>query len=176
MHLVYIYGPPGVGKLTVGRALVELTGYRLFHNHLMVDLAASLFARETPEYFDYIRVIRGAGFEAAARNGVSLVATGVYRGTEVQNEAMRWMLGPVLEHGGRPLFVQLTCEREEWLRRVQSASRAALNKITDPAFAVSFLEQHNLHATMPFEPHLAIDTSGREPDDVAREIVRRLDS
>ncbi len=38
MQLVYLYGPPGVGKLTVARELVALTGFKLFHNHLAVNL------------------------------------------------------------------------------------------------------------------------------------------
>ena len=43
MDLVVLAGLPGVGKLTVGRVLADVTGYRLFHNHLTVDLALSLF-------------------------------------------------------------------------------------------------------------------------------------
>jgi len=38
MRLVYLYGPPGVGKLTVARELVALTGLKLLHNHLTVNL------------------------------------------------------------------------------------------------------------------------------------------
>ena len=38
MKLVILYGPPGVGKLTVGRELAARTGFKLFHNHLTVDL------------------------------------------------------------------------------------------------------------------------------------------
>jgi tRNA A37 N6-isopentenylltransferase MiaA len=33
MELLFIYGPAAVGKLTIGRELAKLTGYRLFHNH-----------------------------------------------------------------------------------------------------------------------------------------------
>ena len=40
MTLVFIYGPPGVGKLTTARALAELTGFRVFHDHLTVNLVA----------------------------------------------------------------------------------------------------------------------------------------
>ena len=43
VNLVFLYGAPGVGKLTVARELVGLTGYKLFHNHLTVDLVTSLF-------------------------------------------------------------------------------------------------------------------------------------
>ena len=43
MRLVVLYGPPGVGKLTVGGELATLTGFRLFHNHLTVNLATAIF-------------------------------------------------------------------------------------------------------------------------------------
>jgi len=42
MKLLFIYGRPAVGKLTVARAVAERTGGRLFHNHLAVNLALSL--------------------------------------------------------------------------------------------------------------------------------------
>lgn len=173
MHLVYVYGPPGIGKLTIGRELANLTGFKLFHNHLVVDLATSLFTRETPEYFNFIRVVRGAGFAAAARSGVSLVATGVYRNTEAYHTAMARMIAPVMALGGKPLFVQLACEREEWLARVRSPERAP-QKITDPQILFGLMERADLFSAMPFEPHLRIDTTGRAPSDVASEIAGHL--
>ena len=175
MHLVYLYGPPGVGKLTIGRELAEQTGFRLFHNHLAVDIAAALFPRETPAYFDLIREVRGAGFTAAAREGVSLVATGVHRNTEAYLVAMQRLIGPVLELGGKPLFVQLICDRDEWLCRVRSADRVPLKKITDPAFAISFMERFDLVTRIPFEPHLTIDTTDHQPTEVARMIAAHLE-
>ena len=42
MRLVFLYGPPAVGKLTVAKALARLTGYKVFHNHLTIDLVASI--------------------------------------------------------------------------------------------------------------------------------------
>ena len=44
MKLLFLHGAPAVGKLTVARDLAALTGLRLFHNHLTVDLVSSLFA------------------------------------------------------------------------------------------------------------------------------------
>src|ERR1700744_3598970 len=43
MDLVFIHGPAAAGKLTVGKALAALTGYPLFHNHLIVDAVAAVF-------------------------------------------------------------------------------------------------------------------------------------
>ena len=73
MRLVFIYGLPGTGKLTVARALAKLTGDRLFHNHLTVDLAASLFAHGSPEYMEYVRSLRLEAFARAAAAKVDLV-------------------------------------------------------------------------------------------------------
>ena len=43
MRLIFIYGLPAVGKLTVAKELAAKTGYKLFHNHLVVDLLISTF-------------------------------------------------------------------------------------------------------------------------------------
>ena len=55
MQLVYIYGALGVGKFTVAQELVALTGFKLFHNHLAVNLAASIFSHQSEPYFRLIR-------------------------------------------------------------------------------------------------------------------------
>ena len=43
MKLVFIYGPPAVGKLTVATELVKLTGFKLFDNHVSIDFVKSVF-------------------------------------------------------------------------------------------------------------------------------------
>ena len=58
MKLIFLYGAPGTGKLTVARELAALTGYRLFHNHLTVDLAKAIFDFGTPDYLEYVRFLR----------------------------------------------------------------------------------------------------------------------
>src|ERR1700722_14714607 len=43
MQLVFIYGQPASGKLTVARELAALTGLPVFHNHLIVDAVGAVF-------------------------------------------------------------------------------------------------------------------------------------
>lgn len=46
MDLVILFGPQAVGKMTVGEELQKLTGLKLFHNHMTIDLVLKLFTWE----------------------------------------------------------------------------------------------------------------------------------
>ena len=172
MRVFYLYGPPGVGKLTVGTALAALTGFRLFHNHLTVNLAAAIFPRETEAWRELIRHVRRDVITAAVRECVDLVCTGVYLGTEEQTEAIRVMLQPVQDAGGVVCYVQLTCEREEHLARVQNPSRRAHQKLTDPQVVV---ERYSGDPTLPFTPALRLDITQVAPEEAARRIVEHFE-
>ena len=50
MKFIFLHGPPAVGKLTIARELATLTGWRLFHNHLTVDLVLSVYDFGTPGF------------------------------------------------------------------------------------------------------------------------------
>lgn len=50
MHLVCITGPPAVGKMTVGRAVCDLTGFRLFHNHMSIEPLLGVYDFGTPSF------------------------------------------------------------------------------------------------------------------------------
>ena len=58
MKLVIIYGPPATGKLTVANELAKITKFKIFHNHLTVDLLNSLLEFGTDSYFNFSDKIR----------------------------------------------------------------------------------------------------------------------
>jgi hypothetical protein len=41
--LLFIIGPPAVGKMTVGKGLSHRTGLPLFHNHLSIEAVLPVF-------------------------------------------------------------------------------------------------------------------------------------
>ena len=49
MKLVILYGPPAVGKLTITEKLSEITGFKNFHNHKVLDILFELFGKDKPE-------------------------------------------------------------------------------------------------------------------------------
>jgi hypothetical protein len=169
MKLVFIYGAPGTGKLTVAREVSRLTGLKLFHNHLTVDLAASLFEHGSPEYFDYVRHLRLEAFERAAKADVDLIFTFWY--SSISGPSVERYRNVIETTGGEILFVRLHCRPEILEQRVTSASRqnwkiSSVQELRD-AFAqypTSFVD------AIP-GTQLEIDNSDLEPEVVAEQIV-----
>jgi hypothetical protein len=50
MRLLVIFGPPAVGKMTVGDEITKLTGMPLFHNHLSIEPIIRFFPFGTPPF------------------------------------------------------------------------------------------------------------------------------
>ena len=171
MRLVYLYGPPGVGKLTVARELVALTGFKLLHNHLTVNLVKSVFPFNSEPYIRLMRQFRRDMVAEAARSGVDLVLTGVYIGTEEQRDAIRRLVEPAHADGGTVQYVHLVCDRETWLARVVDEPRRAQDKLMDPERAVAIFNGVDPFAAMPVEPTLRIDTTHLPPAEAAAQIA-----
>ena len=51
MRVVFIYGPPAVGILTVATELARLTGFKLFDNHVSIQFAQSIFEFGTKTFW-----------------------------------------------------------------------------------------------------------------------------
>lgn len=168
MKLVFLYGPPGTGKLTVAREVARMTGFKLFHNHLTVDLAASLFTHGSPDYMEYVRHLRCEAFERAARAGVSLVFTFWYSGVSEPSVARYRAI--VEAQGGEVLFVRLSCRPEVLEARVANVSRQNW-KISSVEQLKDALAQYPGSFEVIPGTRLEIDNSDLAPEEVARQIV-----
>ena len=65
--LVILLGPHAVGKMTVGQELEKITGLRLFHNHMSIELALKLFPFGTKEWRTLNETIRQTVFDLFAK-------------------------------------------------------------------------------------------------------------
>lgn len=168
MKLIFIYGDPGTGKLTVARALQKLTGLKLFHNHLTVDLASSLFGYDNPDYFDYVRSLRLEAFERAAKADISLIFTFWY--SSISHQSVEKYRQAIESRGGKVLLVRLHCRPEILEERVVSESRQNW-KISSVADLRAALE--NTGDVIP-GTHLEIENSDLSPEAVARVIAEKF--
>jgi tRNA uridine 5-carbamoylmethylation protein Kti12 len=78
MKLIFIYGPPASGKLTVARELAKLTGLRLFHNHVSIEFVQSLFEFGSGPFWRLTEKYRTEMIDEAAREETSTIFTFVY--------------------------------------------------------------------------------------------------
>ena len=78
MKLIFLHGRPG-GKLTVARQLEILTGFKLFHNHLTVDLVGSVFQFGSQPFVGLREIIWLEVFSQASSAGLDgLIFTFAY--------------------------------------------------------------------------------------------------
>lgn len=68
MKLVLLFGPQAVGKMTVGQELSKITGLKLFHNHMTIDLVSNFFDYNTEEGRRLVTLYRVEMFKAVAKS------------------------------------------------------------------------------------------------------------
>lgn len=111
MNLVFIYGPPASGKLTVAQELVKLTGYLLFHNHLTHDYIHGIFGNI--DIKDLNHRIRLEVFKQAVESKVpGMIFTFVF-GYGLDENFVKSVKDIVESPGGHVYFIQLSCNKEE---------------------------------------------------------------
>jgi hypothetical protein len=173
-QLVFLYGPPAVGKLTVAEELARRRPFRVLHNHVTIDAVLTVLPFGTNAFWHVVGRFRRDLVNAAAREGIDLVYTYVFApGDEPHVDAIAGAYEAV---GGTVTFVQLTAPREEIFLRVGSTSRAAHGKITETEVLERMLAEHDVFAPIPQRESLTIDLGVRSAAEAADLILARLDS
>jgi chloramphenicol 3-O-phosphotransferase len=170
MKLVFIYGPPAVGKLTVAKELAALTGFKVFHNHLTFDLAEALFPFGTRPFGELIECVRMKVFELAAESDTDLIFTMVYAARH-DDLWIRDVMDLIEDKGGSMHLVRLACPCDTLEERVVLPDRKQFGKLASVESLRVCLGKWDLFSPMPFGEHLCIDTSSTEPGEAARKIV-----
>ena len=125
MKLLIICGPPASGKMTVGQELQKLTGYKLFHNHLSLELVNQFFDWGTPHFKKLDKQIRFSIFEEVAKSNLEgLIFTYVWAFDEPTDTAYIEEIVEVFkERNPTVCFVDLVCDLEERLQRNKHENR-----------------------------------------------------
>ncbi|MDA3839133.1 MAG: AAA family ATPase [Candidatus Delongbacteria bacterium] len=125
MKFIIIFGPHAVGKMTVGQELEKLTGIKLFHNHMSIDLVAPFFSYGTKAGQRLVSMIREGIFaEFAKSDEKGLIFTFIWG----FNEQSEWdyidKICNIFEsEGGEVYFVELVADLEERLKRNKTPNR-----------------------------------------------------
>jgi hypothetical protein len=162
MKLVFLYGPPASGKLTVARELTTLTGYKLFHNHVIVDAVASIFPFASDRFARLREMFWLTMFREAGEAGQSIVFTFCPEPTVPPGFPDR-VRNTIESVGGELLLVRLTLSTEEQERRIGNADRGEFGKLRSLGLLRQIRgELSECEAAMP-PAALTIDTALLEP-------------
>jgi hypothetical protein len=173
MKLILLYGPPAVGKLTIAKEIAKLTGFKVFHSHLTVNLVEAIFPRGTPARSKLIWDIRYAVFAAAAQAHINgLIFTMIYGRNREQ--AIARCVEVVELFGGEVCFVHVHCHVETLRQRVLREDRRQHDKLTSVALLNAFL--NDLEPQAPFEAatrwdSLSLNTDVLSSVDAAQKVI-----
>jgi shikimate kinase len=176
-QLLYLYGPPAVGKLTIGELVSARTGWPLFHNHLTIDAISPILPFGSPPFISLLHRVRLDVIETAIGAGVSLIFTNssVWEGADGRERFETFASSVrtgVARAGGTASFVWLTAPVAVLEQRLANASRREHGKLLDVRRLHEMLDGRD---DSPLSgDDLCIDTSRSAPDVAAQAIVERV--
>jgi hypothetical protein len=178
--LVFLVGPPAVGKMTVGQALQEITGLRLFHNHLSIDAVLPIFPFGSEPFRRLVCEFRVRVFEEVAESELpGLIFTYVWAFDDPRDLQFVEKMKHIFEsRGARAVFVELWADLETRLqrnatepRRTEKPSKRNVEESRARLLELEALYRMNSNGDFPFPDHLRIDNTLLEPAEVAARIA-----
>ncbi|QHQ27580.1 AAA family ATPase [Xanthomonas albilineans] len=175
--LVMLYGPPAVGKLTVGKEVAKRLSATLFHNHLTYDLATALLdansSFETRRRFA-CRLRLDAISLLLESDNRDIITTFCYSGPDDD-----WYVDALkslcTNYWTTPYFVQLKARYDQLIDRVENADRRAFEKVNSCDQLAAILKDCAYTVPIRTVNHLCIDTSDLLPGEAAVAIVKWSD-
>ena len=183
MKFIVIFGPPAVGKMTVGYELAKLTGLRLFHNHMTIEMVLNFFDFGQPQFHTLVAEFRRRIFEeVAVSNLPGLIFTFVWAlDLESERDYIDRSCDIFRENGADIYFVELEAELSERLRRNESEFRLSrkFSKQNVEKSKERLLEddkKYKLNSNDDFfyDNYLKINNTSLSADETARLIVNKF--
>jgi hypothetical protein len=131
--VVHINGWPGTGKLTIARCLARRLGGRLLDNHTLLNPAEALFNRRNPKWQELRSSIRALVLDFAAQLPATepLILTDALANFDYDRRLFDDCRVLAERRSARLVAAILSCDHAENERRLVSAGRRELHKLTD---------------------------------------------
>lgn len=171
MKLLFLYGPPAAGKLTVAREVAALTGYRLFHNHLTVNLALAVFDFGTPGFIALREQVWFATFRRALADRVPGLIFTFNPENSVPQRFIDELFAEIAAGGGEVIPVELTASEAHIEARMANTSRVENGKLTDLALYRQLRDTGAFTTPVIPAPRLRLDTGTLTPAATAAHIA-----
>lgn len=185
MKLVIILGPHAVGKMTVGQELASITGLRLFHNHMTIELIRNFFSvHHSDEGKRLNDLFRQEIFQAVAKSDLpGLIFTYMFDFDALSEyEYIKSIIQLFESHHAEACVIELYADYDIRIERNKTENRL-LNKPSKRDIQKSeelfrnLESKHRLNTNdgeTPFDNYLKIDNTNLSPNEVAVKIKERF--
>ena len=172
MKLFFLYGLPGTGKLTIARELAELTGIKLFHNHLTVDLLLSVFEFGSAPFVELRERIWLSVFEEAAALPAMIFTFNPEN--SVRQSFIQKTVETIESRDGQVFFVEVVCDPAELERRMDTPERRNHKKLVSLELFRELQTQGAFDSPKMPKPHLTLNSTRASPRENAQMIAARF--
>ena len=180
MKFVMISGASAVGKMTVGRELERMTGFRLFHNHMSNELVSTFFDFGTPAFERLVRLIRMGIFrEVAASELKGLIFTYAWAFDIEEDEAFITEVTDLFRMAGAEicmvnLYADLATRLERNRHETRLKEKPSKRDVEFSEKALRYDTDHYREVATVAElakwGMIQIDNTNMNPEDTARKI------
>jgi len=184
MKFILITGPQAVGKMTVGQELEKITGLKLFHNHMSIELVLNFFDYGTPQFRRLSTLIREEIFKEVASSDLDgLIFTYVWYFDDIHDwNYIENLIKIFRDKNSEIYFVELEADIEERIKRNKTEHRLN-HKPSKRSEAGSddklreSLEKHrpnSLEGEIKEKNYIRINNAGVSPENVAKQIKEKF--
>ncbi len=175
MKLVFIYGPPAAGKLTISKELSKITSLKVCHNQIINDLLDEFLEKKDKYYWSVGDKLKNNLINVLAKSKIKGLIVTMVRGDGKDSLILaKKIRKSIKESGGKYYCVRLMCDREELLKRVKNKSRKSYGKITTKKLLLECLKKYGLDNSLPFKNQLIINNTHVPAKKVAKQIKKHF--
>ena len=185
MKFILICGGAATGKMTIGQALAKKTDFKLFYNHMSLELVNAFFDFGTPNFRNLDKKIRFSIFKEIANSDIDgLIFTMVWAFDDKKDEEYVDEIIKIFEKRNPQVhIVELQTDLEERLRRNRTENRLKHKPSKrNLDFSEKMLLHHNeelrlnsLEGEFPDKNIFKIDNTNLSPDEVAEKIINHFE-
>ena len=173
MNLLFLYGSPGVGKMTVSKYISNITGWTDFHLHHTIDYVRSIFPREIEGSEELVDDFSLKMINFASRNDIDLIYTYVYA-READDYFIRHLIKLSKKNNINIFFVNLVCDFDQNITRIKDKKRNNFKKIISVKKFKDLHKKYDLLSSISYVNNLVVETTNQTEKQTADFIVKKL--
>jgi hypothetical protein len=177
-----IVGPAAAGKMTIGRAIAEKTGYKLLHNHMTIDLLLNIFEHGSKQFWKLDQLFRFSIMKEVAKSQLpGFIFTFLWGFNCKDDEKYIQKIEKIFsDEGAETIFLELECSLEERKKRNKTALRLEHKPSKrDTKYSEKIMVQHDkkyrcnsLEGEFKGRKHLKLNNENLRPEEAADRAIK----